>query len=142
MTWTNHATWQKASPSSSPTKIILYHYAPAPTTDTNLFACQVLLKGFKIKGFKNHGCNINRRILDHAHSFATRAGPPWRYLPSPNIPKEEAVGQIVEQDPVERGLVAILRCVDPRKTYEVRRKSMGGKRTNEALYTSLGRLHR
>jgi len=101
-----------------------------------LFVCQVLLKGFK-----NYACSITRRIIDHARSFATRAGRPCLYLPSPNIPKEEVVRQILQQDPVEHGLVAILRCVEPCQTYEVRRQSEGGKAQTKPLLTDAKCLH-
>src|SRR5437588_4957862 len=79
-----------------------------------LFVCQVLLKGFK-----HYALGLTKRIIEHAEAMATKAGRPWRYLGSGRISKEAMVREILEQDPVERGLVAILRCVEPCQTYEV-----------------------
>jgi hypothetical protein len=79
-----------------------------------LFVCQVLLKGFK-----NYALGLTKRIVEHAEGMAIKGGRPWRYLGSGRIPKEEVVRQIMEEDPVEKGLVAILRCVEPCQTYEI-----------------------
>lgn len=87
-----------------------------------LFVCQVLLKGFK-----NYAIGITHRIIEQAEGMATKAGRPWRYLGSARISKEQVVRQILEQDPVEKGLVAILRCVEPCQTYEVHGESKGAR---------------
>jgi hypothetical protein len=80
-----------------------------------LFLCQVMLKGFK-----NYSLSLTKRILDSAQEMANQAGRPWEYLNSTRISKEDWARQIARRDHVEQGLVAILRCVEPCQTYEVR----------------------
>lgn len=80
-----------------------------------LFLCQVLLKGFK-----TYSIGLTQRILGHAEQMAKEAQRPWVYLNSTNISKEDCVRQLARQQPVPTGLVAILRCVEPCQTYEVR----------------------
>lgn len=80
-----------------------------------LFVCQVLLKGFR-----NYSLSLTRRILESAEQMARKARRPWQYLNSTRISKEEVARQIAGEDQVERGLIAILRCVEPCQTYVVR----------------------
>jgi hypothetical protein len=80
-----------------------------------LWVCQVLLKGFK-----HYAISLTGRIIGPAQSLAQRAGRPWEYLNSGQISKEDRVREILCQSPVQHGLVAILRCVEPGQTYEVR----------------------
>jgi len=80
-----------------------------------LWVCQVLLKGFK-----NYAINLTGRIVNHAQRLAQRAGRPWEYLNSGQISKEDRVREILRQSPVDHGLIAILRCVEPCQTYQVR----------------------
>jgi hypothetical protein len=101
-----------------------------------LFVCQVLLKGFK-----NYALSVTQRVIAHAEGLATRAGRPWRYLGSGKISKERVVRQILEQDPVERGLVAILRCVEPCRTYEIHGESKGAKTQIRPVLTHAKCLH-
>lgn len=80
-----------------------------------LFVCQVLLKGFKA-----YSLDLTRRLLERAEQLAHRHRRPWLYLGSTRTSKEEVARQIARQDRVERGLVAVLRCVEPCQTYVVR----------------------
>jgi hypothetical protein len=101
-----------------------------------LFVCQVLLKGFK-----NYALSVTKRIIEHAEGMATKARRPWRYLGSGKISKEQVVRQILEQDPVEHGLVAILRCVEPCQTYEIHGESKGAKTQIRPVLTHAKCLH-
>src|SRR5262249_49461475 len=83
-----------------------------------LYVCQVLLKGFKA-----YSMDLTRRIIQHAEQMALAAKRPWLYLGSSRTSKEELARQIACQDHIERGLIAILRCVEPCQTYEVRGSS-------------------
>ena len=80
-----------------------------------LYLCEVLLKGFK-----NYSLSLTGRILEQAEQLAAKAARPWLYLNSTRISKEERARQIARDDHVEQGLIAILRCVEPCQTYEVR----------------------
>jgi hypothetical protein len=77
-----------------------------------LFVCQVLLKGFK-----NYSLDLTRRLLARAGQLAQAHRLPWLYLGSTRTSKEDLARQIAREDQVERGLVAVLRCVEPCQTY-------------------------
>jgi len=80
-----------------------------------LFVCQVLLKGFK-----HYSLDLTRRILEGAEQMARHSRRPWLYLGSARTSKEELARQIAHQDHIQRGLIAIVRCVEPCQTYEMR----------------------
>ncbi len=80
-----------------------------------LLLCQVLLKGFR-----NYSLDLTQRILRGAEQMARQAARPWEYLSSTRLSKEERARQIAAQQPVAQGLIAILRCVEPCQTYELR----------------------
>jgi hypothetical protein len=79
-----------------------------------LFVCQVLLKGFK-----QYALNLTGRILQRAEALANRSHRPWEFLNSGKVSKEERVRQILDQQPLATGLVAVLRCVEPCQTYKL-----------------------
>lgn len=85
---------------------VLLHY---------LFVCQVLLKGFKA-----YSLDLTGRILQRAEHLAQQHRRPWLYLGSTRTSKEELARQIAREDRIERGLVAVLRCVEPCQTYVLR----------------------
>jgi hypothetical protein len=80
-----------------------------------LYLCRVLLKGFR-----SYSIDLTGRILQGAEQMAKEAGRPWEYLASTRISKEQRARQLARERHVEEGLIAILRCVEPCQTYEVR----------------------
>jgi hypothetical protein len=80
-----------------------------------LYLCPVLLKGFKA-----YSLDLTGRILQRAEQMARAAKRPWLYLNSASTSKEELARRRAREDQVRRGLIAILRCVEPCQTYEVR----------------------
>lgn len=79
-----------------------------------LYVCQVLLKGFK-----QYALSLTGRILQRAEAMANRGHRPWVFLNSGKISKEDLIQKILAQHPIDRGLIAILRCVEPCQTYAV-----------------------
>jgi hypothetical protein len=71
------------------------------------------------KDFKAFACGLTRRVHQSAVELAKAAGRPYRYLRSTNIAKEELIQDLLKQDPVREGLVAVLSCVEPCRTYRV-----------------------
>ena len=80
-----------------------------------LYLCQVLLKGFK-----SYSLQLTGRILQRAEQMARGAQRPWVYLGSTRTSKEQVARDIAQRDQIQSGLIAILRCVEPCQTYEVR----------------------
>lgn len=71
------------------------------------------------KDFKAFACDLTRRVHQGAVDLAKAAGRPYRYLGSTNISKEEVIRDMLQQDAVPEGLVAVLSCVEPCRTYKV-----------------------
>jgi hypothetical protein len=80
-----------------------------------LWLCRVLLKDFKV-----YATHLTARILQGAEQMAGAAHRPSIYLGSTKVSKEELARQIARKDQIERGLIAILRCVEPCQTFEIR----------------------
>ena len=80
-----------------------------------LYVCRILCQGFK-----HYARDLTQRILAQAQQMAEQAGRPCLYLGSTKISKEELARRIARDQPVEQGLVAILRCVEPCQTYHMR----------------------
>lgn len=71
------------------------------------------------KDFKAYACDLTRRVHQGAVDLAKAAGRPYRYLRSTNLSKEELISHLLKQEAVRQGLVAVLSCVEPCRTYKV-----------------------
>jgi hypothetical protein len=72
------------------------------------------------KDFKSFATGITSRIHESARQIAQAAGRPFRYLPSSQVRKEEEAKESARQDKIEAGLIAVLSCVEPCRTYFMR----------------------
>lgn len=86
------------------------------------------------KDFKTFATGITSRIHASARQIAQAAGRPFRYLPSSQVRKEEVAKEIARQDQIEAGLIAVLSCVEPCRTY-----FMCGNRQSKQLELKLER---
>lgn len=71
------------------------------------------------KDFKEFACGLTARVHQRAMDLAKASSRPYRYLPSSQISKEELIREIVLKDKIQEGLVAVLSCVEPCRTYKV-----------------------
>ena len=74
--------------------------------------------------YKNFGPfaeRLSERLKEHARFMAQREGHPFRYLASPSVSKEDIARQIIQQDGIEEGLICVLSCVEPCKSFTIRR---------------------
>ena len=83
--------------------------------ETYLLRCGVLLKNFK--GFAQ---DLTERVKAAAYQAAAAAGRPVRYLPRPDVAKEDLARQIAHEDHISSGLVAVLTAVEPCRSYSLR----------------------
>jgi len=74
-----------------------------------------------LKDFKEHALSATERLRQATVGMAERAGRPLRYLASSSIRKDDYVREIAAADRVEEGLIAVLSCVEPCRSYEVHR---------------------
>jgi hypothetical protein len=89
--------------------------------------------GFLMKDFKQLVLQVTGQIKAATQQIAERAGRPLIYLSSSQVRKEQLARQIAERDGVASGLIAILSCVEPCRTYTV-----GGNHQTKMLEAQLG----
>lgn len=87
-----------------------------------LFELKVLWKDFKA-----FACDLTARVHQSAVDLAQAAQRPYQYVPSSQVSKEEMVRQIAARDHIGEGLIAVLSCVEPCRTYKV----YGNRRTQK-----------
>jgi hypothetical protein len=93
----------------------LRHLFQPTVMEAYLNACRVL-----IKDFKSLAEDLTARIKAAAYASADKAGRPFRYLPTSQISKEELARQIIAQDGIQSGLVAIFSALENCLSYSVR----------------------
>jgi hypothetical protein len=93
----------------------LRHLFQPTVMEAYLNACRVL-----IKDFKSLAEDLTGRIKAAAYDSAQKAGRPFRYLPSSQISKEQLARQIIAQDGIQSGLVAIFSALENCLSYSVR----------------------
>jgi hypothetical protein len=74
--------------------------------------------------YKDFGAYVNQlseQLKDHAESVARRAGRPFRYVASAEESKEEIARKVLEENPIQEGLVCVLTCVEPCRTFSIRK---------------------
>lgn len=83
--------------------------------ETYLLRCGVLLKNFR-----TFAQDLTERVKAAAYQAAANAGRPVRYLPRPDVAKEDLARQIARDDHVTSGLIAVLSAVEPCLSYSLR----------------------
>ena len=74
-----------------------------------------------LKDFKPHVEAVTERIKAASTAEAKRLGRPIRYLNSSEIDKAELARQMANDGSIEQGLVCVMSCVEPCRTYEIYR---------------------
>lgn len=77
--------------------------------------------GILLKHFKEYATEISARLKQACLREAEELGRPIVYLPSSRTDKEKLAREIAERDGIEEGLIAVLTCVEPCMSYEIRR---------------------
>jgi hypothetical protein len=76
--------------------------------------------GLLIKDFTRWTQDLGNQIKDAAAQTARNAGRPVCYLPSSATSKEDLARSIAQRDGVHTGLIAVLSCVEPCHSFDVR----------------------
>jgi hypothetical protein len=74
-----------------------------------------------LKEFGSHVEHVSQRLKAASLAEALAAGRPVRYLASPEISKEDTARGIAARDGITDGLVCVLTCVEPCRTFEIYR---------------------
>ncbi len=72
------------------------------------------------KDYKRYLTGITQRVCQAAKAWAEREHRPMTYLPSVKTDKEQEARRAQRQRPVRQGLVAVLSCVEPCRTWFAR----------------------
>lgn len=81
--------------------------------------------GVPYKDFKVFAEQLTQRLKDHAKAVAKAAGRPHLYLQSSRQSKEELARAVAERDGITEGLICVLSCVEPCKSFSIRRDGGG-----------------
>ena len=74
-----------------------------------------------LKDFGAHVESVSSRLKAASVEQAERAGRPVEYLASSRTSKEERAREIATRDGIDEGLIAILKCVEPCRTFDIHR---------------------
>jgi hypothetical protein len=77
--------------------------------------------GVLLKDFGEHAQAMTRRLIAASLAAAEEAQRPIEYLQSPKTRKDEYARNIALDDDIQDGLICVLTCVEPCKTYEIYR---------------------
>ena len=80
-----------------------------------LFSQRILLKDFS-----SWAERLSCLIKDHAKAYAEAHARPYQHLQSPSISKEEVALKIAAKDHLKKGLVCVLGCVEPSRSFKIR----------------------
>jgi hypothetical protein len=75
------------------------------------------------KDFAVFAQSLSSKIIEHAKKFSEKQGRPFRYVASSSASKEDMARQILEEDPVAEGLICVLSCVEPCRSFKLARLS-------------------
>ena len=77
--------------------------------------------GVLLKDFGDHAQAMTQQLMEASLKRAEMAGRPVQYLPSPSVRKEDLAREIAERDGVTKGLICVLTCVEPCRSFEIYR---------------------
>ena len=72
------------------------------------------------KDFKRFATGLTAEICQTAEQLAQSQNRPFVYLSSSALSKEDEARRIMRADKIQKGLVAVFRCVEPCRTYKMR----------------------
>jgi hypothetical protein len=88
----------------------------------HLGGCDRFLSSQRIL-YKDFGLFVQKvttQVKAHAEQLAAASGRPMIHLPSPKTSKEDQARAIMERDGITEGLICVLSCVEPCRTFSVR----------------------
>ena len=77
--------------------------------------------GRLLKDFGEHAQAMTDQLIEASLERAEAAGRPVQYLASPSLRKDDYARQIAREDGVTDGLICVLTCVEPCRSFEIHR---------------------
>ena len=90
--------------------------------------------GVLYKDFKSYFMDVTKSLTTHIENSANELGRPIKYLSSSNIRKEDVAKGFLQSDPVDDGLICVLKTLESCKTAKVY-GSDSGKLVVKSVYT-------
>jgi len=73
------------------------------------------------KDFGKFAERVSERVKTHAKQYADREGRPYVYVRSPKCSKEDIATEIRDRDGIKDGLICVLACVEPCRSFALRK---------------------
>jgi len=83
--------------------------------------CHLSANGVLFKEFAAYVQKQTAQVIEGSLTAARAQGRPVIYLPSSTISKEDEAQRVATRDRIDTGLIAVFKCVEPCRTYEVHR---------------------
>jgi hypothetical protein len=77
--------------------------------------------GILLKDFGDHAQAMTDRLVQASLKRAEAAGRPVRYLASPSVRKDDYARRIAQEDGIAEGLICVLTCVEPCRSFDIYR---------------------
>jgi hypothetical protein len=77
--------------------------------------------GVLLKDFGDHAQAMTGQLIEASLKRAEQAGRPVEYLASPRIRKDDYARRIAREDGITDGLICVLTCVEPCRSFEIYR---------------------
>jgi len=75
------------------------------------------------KNFKGFVDRVSDQLVTHAKAMAKSQCREYRYLESSRLSKEDIARHIMERDQIKEGLICVLSCVEPCRSYGIRKNA-------------------
>jgi len=75
--------------------------------------------GVLLKEFVGYSQRVTNELRRRCHEIADKKGRPFIYIPSSQTNKEEIALGILKKQPVDKGLICMLSCVEPGTSFQV-----------------------
>ena len=82
------------------------------------------LRGILLKEFGAFCQRITDAVAERCQAMAQEADRPYRYVASAQVRKDQLVEKIIAQDQVKEGLVCVLACVEPCRSFEIHKNRL------------------
>ena len=76
-------------------------------------------QGILLKDFGRYVQKVSEQVKEYGYAIAERKGRPVQYLASSSESKEDIALKIAEQDGIQEGLVGVLSCVEPCRSFDI-----------------------
>jgi hypothetical protein len=78
-------------------------------------------QGVPLTNFRAFADEVSEKIRNHAHAIAEKKNRPYQHIESPKASKEEIARRIMQEDKIEKGLVCVLGCVEPCRSFKIKK---------------------